>query len=134
MQVTAFRERPGEKDVIEVDLIVEANSQKGIVIGKGASALKQLGMRARADIEAFLGAEPQCAAAGAPSGAQAVLRKSQRWQQLWSVCRSRAGTSTWCNRFDGLGCPADREVHLELSVRVQPKWRKSSANVTKYGY
>lgn len=55
VQVTSFRERPGDKDLIEVDLIVEADSQKGIVIGKGASALKQLGMRARADIEAFLG-------------------------------------------------------------------------------
>ena len=54
--MTAFKERPGDKDLIEADLIVEAESQKGIVIGRGASALKQLGILARQDIEKFLGA------------------------------------------------------------------------------
>ena len=56
VQVTAFKERPGDKDLILADLIVETESQKGIVIGKGAAAVKQLGILARQDIEKFLGA------------------------------------------------------------------------------
>ena len=39
-----------------------------------------------------------------------------------------------CLMWSNLRWCAEREVHLELSVRVQPKWRKSSASVTKYGY
>lgn len=36
-------------------IIVERNSQKGIIIGKGGRLLKEVGMRARRDIEALLG-------------------------------------------------------------------------------
>ena len=57
VQVTAFAEHQGtRKDSIEATIFVEQESQKGIVIGKGASALKALGTAARADIEQFLGA------------------------------------------------------------------------------
>ena len=44
---------------IDATIFVEQESQKGIVIGKGGSALKALGTAARADIEQFLGA-PAC--------------------------------------------------------------------------
>ncbi|HEX6285883.1 MAG TPA: GTPase Era [Acidimicrobiia bacterium] len=40
---------------ISADLIVERNSQKGIVIGKGGSLLKTAGTEARVELEALLG-------------------------------------------------------------------------------
>ena len=40
---------------IEAVVLVERDSQKGIVIGKGGSMLKTIGTRARQDIEALLG-------------------------------------------------------------------------------
>jgi GTP-binding protein Era len=40
---------------IEASILVERESQKGIVVGKGGSMLKGIGTAARRDIEAFLG-------------------------------------------------------------------------------
>lgn len=40
---------------IKADVIVERNSQKGIVIGKGGSLLKMAGTEARVELEALLG-------------------------------------------------------------------------------
>jgi GTP-binding protein Era len=40
---------------IEASVIVEKNSQKGIVIGRQGSLLKEIGTQARLDIEAYLG-------------------------------------------------------------------------------
>ncbi|MFD1431845.1 GTPase Era [Lacticaseibacillus yichunensis] len=40
---------------IEAYIVVERDSQKGIVIGRGGAMLKQIGIRARRDIEALLG-------------------------------------------------------------------------------
>jgi GTPase len=50
-------ERLEEKDVVHVmaTIIVERDSQKGIVIGKQGSMLKEIGQRARHDIENLLG-------------------------------------------------------------------------------
>jgi len=39
---------------IEASILVERESQKGILIGKGGAMLKRVGSEARADIEAFL--------------------------------------------------------------------------------
>jgi GTPase len=46
-----------DKPLLEVEayLIVESESQKGIVIGKGGAAIKQIGTAARREIEAVLG-------------------------------------------------------------------------------
>ena len=55
MQINDFKERSTGKDLVAATVFVEQDSQKGIVIGRGGSALKQLGSAARADIEAFLG-------------------------------------------------------------------------------
>ncbi len=44
-----------EKPVIYCAIYVERPSQKGIIIGKGGSKLKQIGTEARRDIEALLG-------------------------------------------------------------------------------
>jgi GTP-binding protein Era len=54
VNIVAFEERQGEKDLISAEIVVERDTQKGIIIGKGGSALKKVGISARADIEAFL--------------------------------------------------------------------------------
>jgi GTP-binding protein Era len=41
---------------IEASVLVERDSQKGILVGKGGSMLKRIGTAARRDIEVFLGA------------------------------------------------------------------------------
>ncbi|MCH6266515.1 GTPase Era [Neobacillus citreus] len=52
-------ERQGNKDIIHVmaTIIVERDSQKGIIIGKQGSMLKEIGKRARVDIENLLGSK-----------------------------------------------------------------------------
>ncbi|MGJ7912173.1 GTPase Era [Neobacillus sp. LXY-1] len=52
-------ERQEGKDVIHImaTIIVERDSQKGIIIGKKGSMLKEIGMRARVDIENLLGSK-----------------------------------------------------------------------------
>jgi GTPase len=52
-------ERREDKDVINVmaTVIVERDSQKGIVIGKQGKMLKEIGKRARTDIENLLGSK-----------------------------------------------------------------------------
>lgn len=52
--VTAFKE---EQEIIRISAViyVERESQKGIVIGKGGSSLKKVGIEARKDLEAFFG-------------------------------------------------------------------------------
>ncbi len=45
----------GEKMTVQAAIIVERNSQKGIIIGKGGKMLKEIGSRARRDIEGLLG-------------------------------------------------------------------------------
>jgi GTP-binding protein Era len=46
-----------EKDIVRTraEIYVERDSQKGILIGKGGKALKQVGIDARKDIETFVG-------------------------------------------------------------------------------
>lgn len=48
-----------DKDLIDVNvnIYVERESQKGIIIGKGGKRLKEIGRRAREDIEALLGSQ-----------------------------------------------------------------------------
>ncbi len=52
--ISNFVERDQAKDLIEADIIVERPSQKGILIGAKARALKVVGIKARQDIEQFL--------------------------------------------------------------------------------
>lgn len=54
VKILDFKEREGRKDYIRAVIIVERNSQKGILIGKKGKALKKVGMVAREDIEHFL--------------------------------------------------------------------------------
>ncbi len=53
--IDEFKERKGGKDYIKARIIVEKQSQKGIIIGKDGAALKTIGRLAREEIEAFLG-------------------------------------------------------------------------------
>lgn len=52
-------DRPENKDIIHVmaTIIVERDSQKGIIIGKQGKMLKEIGKRARIDIENLLGSK-----------------------------------------------------------------------------
>jgi GTP-binding protein Era len=53
VDIVDFKE--GKKDEIHAEIYVERESQKGIIIGRNGAALKDIGVRARKDIEAFLG-------------------------------------------------------------------------------
>lgn len=55
VEIVEFKERKGRKDFISAEIIVERQSQKGIIIGKAGAALKKVGERARKEIEEFLG-------------------------------------------------------------------------------
>jgi GTP-binding protein Era len=55
VQVERMKDREGGKLQIEAYIIVERDSQKGIIIGRGGQMLKQIGIRARHDIENLLG-------------------------------------------------------------------------------
>lgn len=55
VRVDEFNERPNGTAYIAATLLVERQSQKGIVIGEGGRMLKQIGTRARQEIEAMGG-------------------------------------------------------------------------------
>ena len=52
--IADFKERNEGKDFIQAEIIVERESQKGILIGKQGAALKKVGEESRAAIEKFL--------------------------------------------------------------------------------
>jgi len=79
--VQSFEEK-ATLDVIKADIIVSRETQKMILLGKGGSMIKQLGINSRMAIEEFLG----------------------------------------------------RKVHLELFVKVRPKWRDNENYLKEYGY
>lgn len=79
--IQSFEEKPN-LNVIKAEIIVSRETQKVIIIGKGGSLIKQLGINARKAIEEFLGAK----------------------------------------------------VHLELFVKVRPKWRDNENYLKEYGY
>lgn len=54
VDIREYRERDEGKTYIDADIIVERDSQKGILIGKRGGALKKIGQRARTDIEQFI--------------------------------------------------------------------------------
>ena len=82
VEIREFKERETGKTLICADIIVERESQKGIVIGKKGESLKNVGVAARREIEKFL----------------------------------------------------QREVFLELHVKVREKWRESEAMIHQLGY
>ena len=69
-------------NVIKAEIIVSRETQKGIIVGKAGSMIKQLGINSRKTIEEFL----------------------------------------------------QKKVHLELFVKVRPKWRDNDSYLREYGY
>lgn len=54
--VEAWEERAGKGDVvIDATILVERESQRGIVLGKGGAMIREIGTKARAEIGALLG-------------------------------------------------------------------------------
>lgn len=53
--VERIKRQDEEKVLVQASIIVERNSQKGIIIGKGGKMLKQIGIKARKEIELLLG-------------------------------------------------------------------------------
>lgn len=79
--VQSFEEKT-TLNVIKAEIIVSRETQKVIMIGKGGSLIKQLGIASRMAIEEFL----------------------------------------------------QKKVHLELFVKVRPKWRDTENYLREYGY
>lgn len=79
--IQSFEEKP-TLNVIKAEIIVSRETQKVIIIGKGGTMIKQLGINSRKVIEEFLQAK----------------------------------------------------VHLELFVKVRPKWRDNENYLKEYGY
>ncbi len=52
--IDEFKEQHGRKDVIKARIIVERESQKKIIVGKGGQSVKKIGQGARIKIEEFL--------------------------------------------------------------------------------
>ena len=78
VQIEAFEERPGRKDYIRASIIVEQNSQKGIIIGKGGQAIKRVGKVARENIEQFI---------GRPVFLDLQVRMKKKWRKDASMIR-----------------------------------------------
>ena len=79
--IQSFEEKP-QLDVVKAEIIVSRETQKMILLGKGGSGIKELGIRSRKKMEEFL----------------------------------------------------QRKVHLELFVKVRPRWRDNEAYLREYGY
>jgi len=80
--IAEFKEREANKDFISAEIVVERDSQKAIIIGKGGTAIKKLGEVSRKSIEEFL----------------------------------------------------QKEVFLELRVKVRKKWRSDENLLKSFGY
>lgn len=80
--IVEFKERETSKHYINAEIVVERDTQKAIIIGKGGAAIKKLGEAARKSIEEFL----------------------------------------------------QREVFLELRVKVRKKWRSDENLLKSFGY
>ena len=55
VECVEFKESRGAKDYVKLDILVEKESQKGVLLGAKGSALKRLSTASRVDIEGFLG-------------------------------------------------------------------------------
>jgi GTP-binding protein Era len=79
VQIEEFVERPGHKDYIRAIIYVERESQKGIMIGKGGQALKQVGKLAREELEQLL---------GRPVYLELYVAVKEKWRERESELRS----------------------------------------------
>lgn len=79
VQIEEFVERPGHKDYIRAIIYVERESQKGILIGKGGQALKQVGKLAREEMEQLI---------GRPVYLELFVAVKERWREREAELRS----------------------------------------------
>ena len=82
IEILNVKHHEGSKDKFDVNIYVEKKSQKGIIIGKNGSLLKEIGIDARKDIEKLL----------------------------------------------------DKEIYLNLWVKVKDDWRKKKPFLRELGY
>jgi GTP-binding protein Era len=80
--VADYKEREEKKDYISAEIVVEKESQKGIIIGKNGTAIKKLGLISRKAVEDFL----------------------------------------------------EKEIYLDLRVKVRKKWRSNENLLKSFGY
>ncbi|MFZ0454464.1 MAG: GTPase Era [Ignavibacteriaceae bacterium] len=80
--IADYKEREDNKDYIGAEIVVEKDSQKGIIIGKNGAAIKKLGLISRKAVEDFL----------------------------------------------------EKEVYLDLRVKVRKKWRSNENLLKSFGY
>lgn len=80
--IADYKERDNKKDYISAEIVVEKESQKGIIIGKNGTAIKKLGLISRKAVEDFL----------------------------------------------------EKEVYLDLRVKVRKKWRSNENFLKSFGY
>ena len=80
--IADYKEREDKKDYISAEIVVEKESQKGIIIGKNGTAIKKLGLVSRKAIEDFL----------------------------------------------------EKEIFLDLRVKVRKKWRSNENLLKSFGY
>ncbi len=78
VEIVEFKERERGKTFISADIIVERDSQKGIIIGKGGLALKAIGRHARTDIEEML---------GHPVFLELHVKVREKWRESESLLR-----------------------------------------------
>lgn len=76
--IEEFKEREKGKDFIRANIIVEKNSQKGILIGKKGVTLKKVGLSAREEIELFLGRQVYL---------ELFVKVREKWRQNESFLR-----------------------------------------------
>ena len=55
VEIIDVERNEGKKDKFNINIYVERDSQKGIIIGKNGKMLKDIGMEARQEIEDLLG-------------------------------------------------------------------------------
>jgi len=78
VRIETFKEREGRPDFIRAAILVERDSQKGILIGKGGQSLKKLGQRSREHIERFL---------GRPVYLELIVQVSKNWRKDIRIIR-----------------------------------------------
>ncbi len=57
IEIINVKKRPNGKDKFDINIYVERDSQKGIIIGKNGAMLKEIGTEARKDIQTLIGKE-----------------------------------------------------------------------------
>lgn len=110
VRITSFREpRPHDRKKlirVKANILVERESQKPIVVGKGGETVKRVGIEARHELEDF-------------------LQSQVRERRLGCLFMPPTLVDTsWCIA----------QVHLELNVKVEKDWRRDEEKLKKFGY